>query len=276
MPQMIQPNGFHLGMSSEWVIDAVSANVGQFLPCSAPSLLGEPITAVLCDDAIHGIRNRMALLRSEEAIEHLLHVSLVDDGPPFDISIYRDGEGFGIDAEPSEGHGLGDATGIVHGMLARLEHADQLETLCDMATRQLRALTGFDRAVIFGGGKLLGQSARAGCDQFSPTAASATEGEFAVADTNAGPVAILRSDRGGQSQSRSTLRLPDEKEAAALTALGAKAALVVPLRRDGHNWGHVGCYHGSPRHVGVERRSVVGLFARIIALKIEIAELRRG
>lgn len=270
---MIQPIGFHFGVSSEWLVNAVSANIGDFLPCSATDLLGQPLTTVLSDDAIHDIRNRMALLRGDDAIEHLLHASLVSQGNPFDLSIYREGEGFGIDAEPSDSHSLGDATGIVEGMLARVESTGDVNSLCSEAAKQLRVLTGFDRAVIYGDGKLLGQSARGG----SPDQSAMTQavGDLAVVDCNADPVAILTHGQDRPDRSRSTLRLPTDEEAASLAAFGARAALIVPLNRDGRSWGHVGCYHGTPRHIGAERRSVARLFSRIIALRIEIADLRR-
>lgn len=271
---MIQPIGFHLGVSSEWLVNAVSANVGEFLPCSATDLLGRPLTVALCDDAIHDVRNRMALLRGDEAIEHLLHVLLIDQGKPFDLSIYRDGEGFGIDAEPSDGHGFGDATGVVDGMLARLETANDVATLCNEAMKLLRALTGFDRTMLYGDGKLLGQSARSGSDRSYPATIAPATGDLAVTDCNAGQVAILTL--GQTEPGPSTLRGPTDKETAALSAIGARAALIVTLNRDGRPWGHLGCYHGTPRHIAAERRSIIRLFARIMALRIEIAELRRG
>lgn len=276
MAQMIQPIGFHLRLSGEWLVSAVSANIGEFLPVSADELLGQPVTVLLSDDTIHDVRNRMALLRSDEAIEHLLHVALVSGGKPFDLSIYRDGDGFGIDAEPSDGHAFGDATGIVEGMLARLATANEVESLCTEAAKQLRALTGFDRTLIYGDSELLGQSRRGGSDQPDPTAMMLVTSDLAVVDCSADPVEILNYGAKGPSRSRSTLRWPTDDELATLAAIGARAALIVPLTRDGRAWGHVGCYHGTPRHVGAERRSVTRLFARIIALRIEIAELRRG
>lgn len=274
-PQGIQPIGFHLGLSSDWLVNAVSANVSDFLPGSPSDFLGQPLTAALCDDAIHDVRNRMALLRNDDTIEHLFHASLVSQGKPFDLSIYRDGDEFGIDAEPSDGHAFGDATGVVEGMLARLEAANDVESLCTEAARQLRALTGFDRALITGEGKLLGQSARVGPEQPVPIAPDSVRGDLAVVDCNADPVAILRHGEVARSLSRSTLRFPTDEETATMASIGARAALIVPLIRDGKAWGHVGCYNGAPRHIGAERRSVARLFTRIIGLRIEIAELRR-
>ena len=273
---MIQPIGFHLRLSSDWLVTAVSANIGDFLSAGSSDCLGRPVTELLSEDAIHDIRNRMALLRSDQSIEHLLEFALAGDGQPFDLSIYRAGEGFGIDAEPSDGHGLGDATGIVEGMLARVATADDVESLCNETARQLRALTGFDRAVICGKGKRLGLSERGTADHPDYAAVMRDMDDLALFDRDAEPVAILVDGQDKQIPSRSTLRLPTEVALAGLATIGARAAVILPLTREGRPWGHIGCFHGVPRHIGASRQGVARLFARIIALRIEIAELRRG
>ena len=271
-PQLIQPTGFHLRLSSDWLVSAVSANIGDFLPMTGDQALGQPITALLCDDAIHDVRNRMALIRSEETVEHLLRFSLADDARLLDLSIFRDGDGYGIDGEPSDPHAFGNATAIIDGMLSRIAAATDGPSIGNEAARQLRALTGFDRVLILGGGKLIGQSIRPGQEELHPATSDAATDHLAVTDGAATPVPILTLGRA--SGSRSTLRVASDSEAAAIDSLQARAALVVPLRRDGRPWGHIGCYHSSARHVGVERRSVASLFARFIALQLELAELR--
>ena len=272
--RLIQPNGFHLCLSSEWLVSAVSANLGEFLPIAADQALGQPVTALFCDDAIHDIRNRMALLRNDEAVEHLLRVSLANDARLHDLSIFRDGSGYAIDAEPSDGHAFGDPTAIVEGMIARVAAARDVASIGNEAARQLRALTGFDRVLLVGGGTLLGQSIRPGHDEHELAMPDWDVTDLAVADSKADPVSILSLGPGNPS--RSTLRAAHDEEAAMIGSQQARAALIVPLRREGQAWGHIGCFHGSPRHVGVERRSVACLFARFIALQIEVAELSAG
>ena len=275
-PQSIQPTGFHLRLSSDWRVSAVSANIGDFLPVVAELALGQPITTLFRDDAIHDVRNRMALLRSDDAIEHLLRVSVANNTRLLDLSIFRDGNGYGIDAEPSDGHAFGDPTAIVEGMLARVASASASDpvSIANEAARQLRALTGFDRVLVFGGGNLLGQSIRPGQNARDPVMSATPVAHLTIADRRAEPVAILTADRAGTS--KSTLRVPSDEEGAVIDSLQARAACIVPLLRDGQPWGHIGCYHGAPRHLGVERRSVACLFARFIALQIEVAELRAG
>ncbi len=271
-PQLIQPTGFYVHLSSDWQVDAVSANLGDFLPATADQALGQPVTALLSEDVIHDVRNRMALLRSEDTVEHLLRVSLSEGGKLLDLSIFRDGDGYGIDAEPSDGHVFGDATAIVDGMVGRVGAASGCEAIANEAARQLRALTGFDRVIVVGGGQPIGESIRPGQNRIDQPSATSNPSSLAVTDVTSEPVSVLLL--AGSSAPRSTLRTPYEGEVATIRSFEAKAALIVPLLRNGQPWGHIGCFHGSTRHVGVERRGVAALFARFIGLQLEIAELR--
>lgn len=272
---MIQPIGFHVRLSDEWLVTAVSANLGDFLAVAASDALGHPITALFSEEAIHDIRNRMALLRGDGGIEHLFHYPLSGQEKPFDLAIYPHGNGFSIDAEPCDEHGFGDATGIVLGMLARIEAALDVGPLCDQAANQVRALTGFERVVIFANGKVIGESARTGTDFADFAAIAVTDTDVAIVDCDAVPVDILAIDRNVAVGPRSTLRYPTVTEREALTAANARAALIVPLICDGKAWGQVGCFHRAARHVSAERRNIARLFARIVSLRIEIAELHR-
>ncbi len=271
-PQLIQPTGFTLSLSPDWLISAVSANIGDFLPVDSNQALGKPVTFLLTENSIHDMRNRMALLRSDEAVEHLLRVALVDGGKPFDLSIFRDGKGYGIDAEPSDGHSLGDATAMVEGMLARIAAATDVTSIANEAARQLRALTGFDRVLVVGDGTVLGQSIRPGQAEHALAPGDGELGHLAVTDWNANPVTVLSMVR--DRPTRSTLRMASDHESHCIASQHARAALIIPIQREGQCWGHVGCYHSAPRHVGIERRSVASLFARFLGLKIENAALR--
>lgn len=269
---MIQPIGFHLGLSGEWMVTAVSANIGEFLDTSADAALGQPITTLFSNDTIHDIRNRMALLRGDDAVEHLFRFPLAGTEPAFDLAVYRTQNGFGIDVEPCGERDFGDATGILAGMLSRVEPSDDIEQLCNRASNQLRALTGFQQVVISAGESALGHSMRAG---LKPSEASSVQAncDMVVFDRDAGSVPILVVDAGCIPR-RLTFGSPTKAEIAHFKSVDAQAALVVPLHRDGRPWGQAACYHGSPRHLSAERRDIARLFAGIMSLRIEIAELR--
>jgi GAF domain-containing protein len=127
--------------------------------------------------------------------------------------------------------------------------------------------------VIVADGEMLGQSARAPDQPFDPSAMTAAE-DVAIVDCDGGEVSILTNGEFDVAEPRSTLRSPTKDEVRCLAALDARAALILPLTRDGQLWGQVGCYHRSARHVTAERRNIARLFAHIMSLRIELAELR--
>lgn len=269
----IQPIGFHISLSGEWLVTAVSANIGEFLDTSAESALDQPITTLFSNQTIHDIRNRMALLRSDDAVEHLFQFPLTGADQAFDLAIYRTGGGFGIDVEPCSEHSFGDATGILEGMLSRVGSTGDIEQMCNRACNQIRALTGFQQVVISAGRSALGHSLRSGLTPIEANIAQANP-DLVVFDRDGGSVAI-RVANADCDLRRLTFPSPTDAEIAHLKAIGAKAALVVPLHRDGRPWGQAACFHDAPRHISAERRNIARLFASIISLRIEIAELRR-
>ena len=260
--------GFHLGVSPDWAVTALSANIGGFLPGSGPATLGTPLTGLLAENAIHDIRNRMALLRGDDAIERLANCPVID-GQRFDLSIYRIGDGFGIDGEPCDRSPLGNVTGMIEGMLTRLPQGDDLEELCVGVARQLRSVTGFDNVCVHLGDRLGGQSARPAAVP-PPLPPSA----FVAADVAADPVVILAEDGAEEAAVRSDLRAPGPAEVAWLRQNGARAAMVLALPGGEEGRRFASCLHSSPRHVGLQRRGLARLFAAIAALRIDIAELR--
>lgn len=273
-PPGIQPIGFHVGLSREWLVTAVSDNIGALLETTADEALGQPFTTLFSNDVVHDIRNRMTLLRSEDTVEHLFHFDLAGVGRAYDLALYREGSGFGIDVEPCGEHSVGNATGILEGMLSRVSPSQDIGIMCDHACNQLRALTGFRHVVISAGGEPLGQSMRTGPEPIDINNVSISD-DMVVFDREAAAVRVHAVDERCMPR-KLTLRSPSAEEIAGLAQIGASAALIVPLNRDGRAWGQAACYHGSARHVSAERRNIARLFATIISLRIEIAELRGG
>ena len=104
------------------MIARASANVGR-VPRRRPGadLIGRPALEVLAGDAIHALRNRLALLRGPDAVERSFGCRSTTSGKPFDVAIHIVGPSVILEAEPSTEHDYGDATGTVRGMICRLD-----------------------------------------------------------------------------------------------------------------------------------------------------------
>src|ERR1700743_11974 len=84
----IQPFGFLVAASMDWIVRRASANCAAFLNMEAEQILGVPLTVLFCEKALHAIRNRITLLRGPDSVERLFHLPLREDGPPFDVAVH--------------------------------------------------------------------------------------------------------------------------------------------------------------------------------------------
>lgn len=288
----IQPIGFMLVLTADWQISNVSANIGEFLQIDPKDLVGRPAIEVLSKQAIHTLRNRLALLRGKDAIERVFRMTLQDNDRHFDVALHMSGSRIIIEGEPCTTSDYGDATGTVRGMVSRLEQANDLATFFNEGARQVRALTGFDRVMVYrfaadGSGEVVAESAKSGIGSFLGLHYPATDipkqaRELylrsllrVITDIDAEPVPIEpQTDEFGQplDLSLSVLRSVSRIHIEYLRNMGVRASMSISIVVDGKLWGLVACHHYSPRCPSFERRSVAELFAQMFAMRIESRE----
>jgi light-regulated signal transduction histidine kinase (bacteriophytochrome) len=285
----IQPVGFLVAVSSDWLVSGVSANTPGFLALPIEAILGAPLREVIRPEALHGIRNHLSILSGPDGVERSFAVQLQDNGPFYDLAIYRSGERIIIEAEPSVGTGDLNAGAMVRSMLARMK--GQASPMHE-AARLMQALTGFDRVMIYrfhpdGSGEVIAERARPGIEPFLglrypaediPQQARALLVRNPVrilVDVDAEPSLLVSSYDGFSAPldlSMSTLRAHSTMCIEYLKNMGVGATLTVSLVRDGKLWGLISCHHMSARHVGFEQRTTAELFGEVLSLLIEKRE----
>ncbi|MEO5598992.1 MAG: HWE histidine kinase domain-containing protein [Novosphingobium sp.] len=288
----IQPIGFLVAVSTDWLIARVSANIGEFFDVAIDHIIGQPSTVLFSPDAIHAMRNRLALLRGTDGIERLFRCALVDGGRPFDIALHMSGSNVIVEAEPSTEQNYGDATGTVRAMIGRLEQAPDLTQFYNEGARQIRALTGFDRVMLYrfaadGSGEVVSESAKGGIGSFLGLHYPATDiprqaRELykrsllrVITDISAVPVPIvppLDERKAPLDLSLSVLRSVSPIHIEYLRNMGVRASMSISLVVEGELWGLLACHHYSPRCPSFERRSVAEMFAQMFSMHIETRE----
>ncbi len=291
----IQPIGFLVALSSDWMISRVSANIEQFVGKPIDELLGHHVNTLFCPDAVHALRNRLALLRGSDAIERLFRCALLGDQRVFDIALHMSEGRVIVEAEPSTEQHYGDATGTVRGMIGRLDTARDMPAFFNEGARQVRALTGFDRVMIYrfapdGSGEVVAESVRSGIGSFlglhyPPTDIPRQARELykrsllrVITDIEATPVPVIPSlDEHGQplDLSLSVLRSVSPIHIEYLRNMGVRASMSISIIVEGELWGLVACHHYSPRCPSFERRSVAELFAQMLSMRIEVRERKQ-
>jgi len=279
VPDAIQSSGFALVLDHDWMVRRVSANIDRFLTAVAPAdCLGRPLADVLGGDAVHSLRNRIALMRPPSVSTRLFACHAGSGNQLFDFIVRDTPAHVLIEGRPAAPAEHGDSAEVVRALIARLNSTGAAAKLLGEAALQLRAMTGYDRVACygFGGddpGMLVAQSARNMGpaperlpDWFRPATRLLIDGD---------PLAVsLVPEANSGATVEALFGAVTSRRRSWLEARGALAAMAVSLPLGGERWGTIVCDHPSARRVTVDRQAAFELYADMLALKVEIAELR--
>ncbi|MFL6734369.1 MAG: GAF domain-containing protein [Sphingomicrobium sp.] len=270
----IQPAGFLLELSTDWIVRRASENVHHFLGESHVTLIDEPLARFVQAQPLHDLRNLFARLSSTTGVARAYRVRLTDDRDRFDIAFQMSGNSVVLEAMPSPGHGVGDTIGSVCGLIDGLDTSHG--TLCEAAVRRMRALTGFDRASVtctIGGSA---QSAESSRGSFAGPADVIEPSDLPtiICTSTSDRVPVFPRRPGTDTLECAILRAPSEQQVATLRAEGVESVLNVPVKRKGETVGWFRCDNRTPRKPSIETHAAAELFAQGFALQLEIDQLR--
>ncbi len=286
---LIQPSGFLIAVSADWIVLHVSANIGNWLGVEPEDLLGTPLARVIGGEALHTIRGRLQVAHINGSVERAFGVRLTDTVPVCDVAVHLSGSAIVIEAEPSEGEGPQESGSLLRSMIARVQNTRGFDAFCREAARQMRALTGFDRVMVYrfaedGSGEVIAESAVHGIGSFLGQRYPASDIPQqarrlyernwlrCIADVNAQPVPVVPAfDPTGQplDLTLSLLRSVSLVHVEYLRNMGVGASLSVSILRHGKLWGLFACHHRRARSLSFERRTTAELFGQMVSLLLE-------
>lgn len=265
----VQPAGYLLELSLDWIVLRASENVYGLLGQSHVTLIDEPLGRFVHSQALHDLRNLFSRLSGTTGIGRAYAVRLTNDPDLFDIAFQLSDGRVLLEATPSSGS-YGEAFGTVGGLIAGLANSHG-QALLDGAARRMRALTGYDRVTLVRGDHRA-ESSRGAFD-----AASDIEHDLPaiIADTEAAAVPMFPRDANETSAADALLSSADDGVLKALRQSGVRATMRVPFNVDDLH-GEFRCECRSPREPNFELHAAAELFAQLFAMRLEIDHLKNG
>ena len=261
----IQPGGYLLELSPDWIVRRASENIHHLLGESHVTLIDEPLGRFVHSQALHDLRNLFARLSGTTGIGRAYAVRLTDDPDLVDVAFQLVDGRVLLEAVPA-GTTFGEHFASVGGLIAGLASSHG-QALLDGGTRRMRALSGYDRVILRWGDHQC-ESSR-GLFR-SPSEDGATRPRI-IADSEADPIALFPRQATGAA-GHALMAGCDEAARASLDRCGVRACLRLPFSSGGID-GDFHCESRVPRAPNLELHAAAELFAQMFALRLEIDRL---
>lgn len=288
-PAAIQPHGVLMTLSEPGLeILQISANVEALLGVDTRQVLGKSITALLGT-------------RLGKQVRRLVEQALADDLQPLDMKV--NGQVFEGFMHRHQGllifemellaRGTRNPHSHLNRLLQRLQATRDLEALYDLTVREVQALTGYDRVLIYrfeedDHGQVIAEASSPGMELFkdlhfpaSDIPAQArqlylTNWLRIIPDADYTPVPIvpaLRPDgHGPLDLSFATLRSVSPIHCQYMQNMGVLSSMSISLISDGRLWGLISCGNRLPLHVPSSLRSACKTIGQVLSLQINAME----
>ena len=263
----IQPCGFLLELSADWLILRASENVHKFLGEYHVRLVGEPLSDFTMAQPLHDLRNSLSRQTSSTGIARTYRVRLIDEPRHFDIAYQMVDGRILIEGVPASEDGFGAALGSVSRLADELVDEDG-QSLLDDAARRMRALTGVDHVTLTLETADGQQSAESSRSKHAPSRMTDRLPAI-VADLGASPAALFPREPKGSVADHALLRWPSPGLADELKGHGVMSALNIPVIRKGRPIGCFRCESRTPVEPRLELHAAAELFAQIVAMRLD-------
>ena len=293
-PGAIQPHGVLLTLSEpEMRVVQVSANVQALLGKAVDAVLDAPLALLLGEDYAQQVQLAAQQHHLLDAPE--LYFTL--NGGVFEGFVHRH-QGvlvleLEVQAKPIESQGADGRLNNLGRMLQRLHAAKSLEALYDVSVKEIQAITGYDRVLIYrfeeeGHGQVIAEASSPSMEVFQGLFFPASDiPEQArelyrtnwlriIPDADYQPVPLvpkLRPDTGQPLDlSFASLRSVSPIHCQYMKNMGVLSSMSISLLKGDKLWGLISCGHRQPLHVPHELRSACQTIGQVLSLQISAME----
>ncbi|PRH78439.1 histidine kinase [Streptomyces solincola] len=279
------------------LVEVAAANTGALLGVAAADLVGGPVTrllpAALFEEAVRAAGDEDGVPAALDPPEEV-----TARGRRFDVSAHRRGGLLILEFEPRD-DGDAQARGFYQGVrraLARLRSAAGVAECCEVAVREVRALTGFDRVVAYrfdgedGPGEVVAEDVRHDWEPWlglwfpatdiPPQARRLYRENWirVIADVDDASVGLHPPVRPATGEpldlSQAALRTVSGFHLEYLRNIGVRSSMSVSVLREGRLWGLIACHGAEPARITPEVRSACEMFGAAFSLQLSAIEER--
>jgi two-component system, chemotaxis family, sensor kinase Cph1 len=296
-PGCIQAHGVLLVLRRASLTVAQASENAQalLLGNAAAELLEKPVSVVVGEDAQVQLR---AFLACEPTLDNPLYVFSVEgaQGRTFDVCAHTHDDAVLLEFEPGSPDRSPDYYGLVKKTVARLQGAKSLQDFCDLATDEIRALTGFDRVMVYkfhadGHGEVFAESKRRDLPGWRGLHYPAQDIPLPAREVFKRTWLRPVPDVAGQLAEMVPLAHPDSGSPVDMTYcalrgasvmyteylknMHVKAGATLSIRRDDELWGLIACHHyAGTRYLSYPMRAACEFVAQVVSLQHRAAEER--
>ena len=294
IPGSIQPHGFLLGLTRDhFSIAFCSGNTADFLGIPHEQLLEKSFETVFGAEATVALKAYVA--RQDGTFVPPLHLQLLNNS--FRCVVQANNAGIYIaEFEPVEETAMA-ATDVYRQtaqFTAYLQQAGSLQGLCQLVADETRAITGYDRVMVYRfdeeyNGEVFAESRVDSVEPFfglhyphTDIPAQARELYIRnllrlIVDINYRPVPLYttKSDanHAALDLSLSTLRSVSPIHVQYLHNIGVGATLTLSLLHEGKLWGLIACHHYGTKYLSYDARIAAQLQAHFLTSQISVRQL---
>jgi len=293
----VQTFGCLVALSSDWLVMHASRNTQDHLGITPQEMIGTPLRDFLLPDAVHSIRGAVQTLTTQDSIARLFDIRLLDkDETLFNLALHRTGRTTILEIEPVRAQGQeGDSLSQVRNIIDRLNTCENIDRLCNIAARFLKAFTGFDRVMVYkfrsdDTGEVIAEAAQNKLEPFLGLRYPATDIPpqarelykrsliriISDVDDDVSPIVPeMNAESEKLDLSLSTLRAVSPIHLEYLRNMGVKASMSISIMHNGKLWGLFACHHYEPLVLDYRTRSSCELFGQMFGFVLSHFEDER-
>ncbi|MGI4860535.1 MAG: ATP-binding protein [Janthinobacterium lividum] len=320
MPGAIQPHGYLVALDADLHIVQASANLVELTGEPAHALLGRHVAALIGAKGTQAVAAAMDTPAIEDKPLYLGRVSWTrqhgarpaDDAGVgrmhgdtastpqhgervLDLLLHSHAGARLLEIEPTEhtGNVFSPIYALVRNFVHRLEGAETLQQLMDLAAREVRAITGFGRVLIYrfdadGHGQVLAEERESDyasyLDHFFPAADIPKQARALylmnhirlISDANYVPSPLIPAAHphtGAPTDlSYAALRSVSPVHLEYLRNMGTASSMSISIIVRGKLWGLISCHHASARRIGFETRAACEHLGEMLSLQVGAKE----